>query len=692
MNTRKSHKMYKKTAVPPFKNLISAVSSHLNIKYFEDFNFYFAKSVNEILANIHSPDELRFKDYVLYDFREEIMRRYYNTQESEIRLSNYAAYYAELEDYLVPHYEIHNQRKLLFKRRKRKYKLKSRQIEPSRINQSTNRIKKREELLGRLDKNTVYLEDVNVSNTITMIQNETSSKIDIDYRLEYVKNLEFNEVHDIYDPVFSSEDEDYPQRPTFTTLGIDNKVNESVFLNTRNNDSIITKLSEFEDINKSKINNLKVSSDSLNFQVVETLELLSPKILNQKYNLNVPVPDFKKRKHGIETEVNDINFKLQSSEKKIQPNKIENQKKIKKTDKKVRTTELEKEKLDGNLRTALNFQFDNKILQNFVNFTVSSAKNATQYDKLFKTNDDNIGYRKTSKNRSNRNSSVVKNSQEKQNNLFKLTTFTQRNSKIKSLKYIGLQDVNFRNKTGSSPLDLNTPQQYLMMPEIYDYTRKTSTKNKDSECMIKLSLKNKKLFLATKTKTDDTESKPTLSLSSYVKSLLQKNKNTSCSNTLTSFKNKDFISKLNEMKKNSTMSQYSKGVFSTFKEESVFKTKDKEVSGNVKKLIVSNSTQKLKNDEKILPEHFYHKTSNNSKKRSTSSENQVDEYSYYQSVKRKPQKQSVTRKNSHKIITNLKGSLVPNRKKESTSNSRSISTQRIVKLPLNSLSLKNKLA
>lgn len=43
---------------------------------------------------------------MIFDKIGEIMRRYYNKEESDVRLTNYTAYYAELEDYLVPNYEI----------------------------------------------------------------------------------------------------------------------------------------------------------------------------------------------------------------------------------------------------------------------------------------------------------------------------------------------------------------------------------------------------------------------------------------------------------------------------------------------------------------------------------------------------------------------------------------------------------
>ena len=693
MNARKSHKLYKRQTTSTVKNLTNNAAKHLYVKYFEDFNFYFAKSVNEILSNIHSSDELWFKDYVIYDSKEEIMRRYYNTQESDIRLSNYAAYYAELEDYLIPHHELHFQRKLLFKRRKRKYKLKSRQFELSRINPTPNRMKRRPGLLDRLDKKTMYLEDVNVSNTMTIVQNESSFKLDTNYRLEFIRGLEFNEVHDIYNPVFSSEDESSPVRPTVTTIAIDQEIGSSDIFNPVTNDSIITKLSELEKVNRSKIENARLSSDSINVQMVETLELLSPKPETCKYNISITGKhDFKKRKRGIEAEIKEEDCNIVSANKKIKARNhdIIIKPKNKSVRYKTKSKTSQKKPQELNLHSNGHIQFENHMAQNFLNFTSTSSKNINFNEPMFKTNDDNYRKNKNTQNKCDRNNGSVRKSKDRQNNVFIFNTITERESKSKASKEFTLHNKYNKNNYGISPVDSKTPIQYLNIQDKTDNKRKSSQKRISSgESMLKLNLKNKKLLLATKNNSNYNESKPTLSLSSYVKSLLQKNKKSSGSNTLTSFKKKDFISKLAELKKDSTISNGSKGIFSTFKESSLKREKNK---GSVKRIVTSNSIQRLKGEEKILPERFYNKQYNRiPKKRNTSPNNQIDEYNYYQSVKRGTQKSPIPTKGAHKTVK-AKGSCLPDRKNESKSNSRSISTQRLLKLAIKNISHKDKIA
>lgn len=46
-------------------------------KYFDAFNFYFAKPINEILANLNISHVILFKDYLFYDDMNEYLKRYY---------------------------------------------------------------------------------------------------------------------------------------------------------------------------------------------------------------------------------------------------------------------------------------------------------------------------------------------------------------------------------------------------------------------------------------------------------------------------------------------------------------------------------------------------------------------------------------------------------------------------------------
>ena len=48
-------------------------------KYFEKFNFYFAKPINEILNFSRANHVTLFKDYLYYDDDNEFLKRYYKT-------------------------------------------------------------------------------------------------------------------------------------------------------------------------------------------------------------------------------------------------------------------------------------------------------------------------------------------------------------------------------------------------------------------------------------------------------------------------------------------------------------------------------------------------------------------------------------------------------------------------------------
>ena len=51
-------------------------------KYFEHFNFYFSKPINEILVNVASSEVTLFKDFQYYDNINEYLKRPYLESES----------------------------------------------------------------------------------------------------------------------------------------------------------------------------------------------------------------------------------------------------------------------------------------------------------------------------------------------------------------------------------------------------------------------------------------------------------------------------------------------------------------------------------------------------------------------------------------------------------------------------------
>ena len=49
----------------------------INNNYFEAFNFYFCKPINEILANINTNNTILYKDSIYHDSENDYLKRYY---------------------------------------------------------------------------------------------------------------------------------------------------------------------------------------------------------------------------------------------------------------------------------------------------------------------------------------------------------------------------------------------------------------------------------------------------------------------------------------------------------------------------------------------------------------------------------------------------------------------------------------
>ena len=61
--------------------------------YFEKFNFYFAKPINEILANLDIPHVIFFKDLQYDDNENEYLKRHYKIDETMKRISCLTDFY-----------------------------------------------------------------------------------------------------------------------------------------------------------------------------------------------------------------------------------------------------------------------------------------------------------------------------------------------------------------------------------------------------------------------------------------------------------------------------------------------------------------------------------------------------------------------------------------------------------------------
>ncbi|CAD8076495.1 unnamed protein product [Paramecium primaurelia] len=114
----------------------------LQLKYFEAFNFYFAKPINEILSQIaNTPHVIYFKDYVILDEQQEYMKRYYKKEEVKPRLDILTDFYVTNYKELHPYLLVVESHTLMTKRNKKIDKLYYQRMQESENpNQSQNHV------------------------------------------------------------------------------------------------------------------------------------------------------------------------------------------------------------------------------------------------------------------------------------------------------------------------------------------------------------------------------------------------------------------------------------------------------------------------------------------------------------------------------------------------------------------------
>ena len=188
----------------------------LKDKYSSHFEFYMVREINQIIQEQKSPHEILYYDYLVFDDRQEIMRRYYTQSESYLRLRNYTDYYSGVMDYQRPCYEKLNLRVIMDKRQKRQLKLIKRNDEnkssKNNSEEAESHMHVNDNILRHLNQQTLYLEDIDFRDRLQNFRDNPS----LTHR-KHQKNrenepiFELNqkcEVHDIYEPAFSSEEEE----------------------------------------------------------------------------------------------------------------------------------------------------------------------------------------------------------------------------------------------------------------------------------------------------------------------------------------------------------------------------------------------------------------------------------------------------------------------------------------------------
>ena len=270
----------KKTKKITINKIRSRCANILKDKYRLKCQFYLIKEIDKITEGDICKEEIRYKDNLIYQNQNESLNRYYKIGESIIRLKNYIDFYIKLKDYLQINYEILDQRKLMFKNHKRKYKLDKRLLKDKKHIKK----KKRLDIQHRLLKeSTIYLERVNSNNSIRYKNSICEEGEGEDNKFEcFFRKHELDEsIHDIYNPHFSSDESffcgvDFCNKDNFIFdfKAIDVLVDEEFSI-----DSIITD-SSLEKIDESYIEKKVVDISALNIN--DLPEIIDLKIKKPK--------------------------------------------------------------------------------------------------------------------------------------------------------------------------------------------------------------------------------------------------------------------------------------------------------------------------------------------------------------------------------------------------------------------------
>ncbi|KAL4466781.1 hypothetical protein ABPG74_010378 [Tetrahymena malaccensis] len=107
---------------------IKFLRENLHIRYFEAFNFYFAKPINEILANYALPHVITLKDYTYFYDENEYLKRYYRVDEVPPRLAVLTNFFTNSYKQTRPNLIVTNQYKVIQKRNVKQARLFMRQV------------------------------------------------------------------------------------------------------------------------------------------------------------------------------------------------------------------------------------------------------------------------------------------------------------------------------------------------------------------------------------------------------------------------------------------------------------------------------------------------------------------------------------------------------------------------------------
>ncbi|CAD8156808.1 unnamed protein product [Paramecium pentaurelia] len=99
------------------------IQKEIHEKYFDQFNFYFAKPITEILANVPVDHVILFKDQLYLHDENEYMKRFYQREEQDPRLNLLCNFYFEQHKIIQPNLCKVNAHKFMERRQNKLLKL-----------------------------------------------------------------------------------------------------------------------------------------------------------------------------------------------------------------------------------------------------------------------------------------------------------------------------------------------------------------------------------------------------------------------------------------------------------------------------------------------------------------------------------------------------------------------------------------
>ena len=637
--------------IKPPKNhqILKFTNQYMQNKYSESFRFYLSKTTNLILNEIKCPEEIQFNDNLIFDKKKEFLRRFYKKKEIKVRLKNYGEYYIKLKEFNFPCYENLDQRKIMYKRRKRKYKLeKNKETEKLlKKRKKINKDPRKKNMLKKLENPTLYLDEVNneslFEKPMKLWQNQENH-----FELNLMDFDLYDDVHDIFNPVFSSEDElgdlNYLKEKNLKVFEKNKKFfgNDKVFFENENryffegnseiingeqfnesSSSILTKISAFELIDESSIkkkNDLNLSTEK------EILKIL---------------PNFYSDKNNFFTNLNNSNKLNFNKEKKptIVVSSIIKKKKKKKKSLKLKGDKFLKKSMK---KKGVNLSLKSSLKLNPEIVSIKIKKNIYKQILNF---DDSKG---SLKNKSNSKNTLAYFPDSPKILKSKLKKNLNNNRKTQKI-------INNTQKMADN-YKLRKSQKEFLLKSKKSNTKKNVKKNKSARMKIfKIKKNAKKTILNNIIKNSQKTKNGTVD--SYIKSLLQKNlkKNDKKKDKKNLQIKTSLLKELNILNKESTMSNSSeKNIFKTLKDSTKNWSKSKnQFIQSFKKLKRTQSNKDKLNLEKMAKKKICSKNfiltpetkkmfSVNIKKKNK--KKFLDEYNYYQNKYEDKKKKKIEEK------------------------------------------------